>query len=112
MSRRTPFWLRNWFERHQHPASRWLHYVGIPLTILAVIVAGVQLAQGAWGLWWRPVLLLVVGYALQYIGHVIEGNHMGEIVLIKKLRGRPYLAVSPRYGGTWQGGEGRAPHRG
>ena len=43
------------------------------------------------------MLLLVLGYALQWIGHRIEGNDMGEVVLIKKLFGRPYVAVSPRY---------------
>ena len=41
--------------------------------------------------------LLVIGYALQYVGHRHEGNDMGEIVLLKRLLGRPYVAVSPRY---------------
>jgi hypothetical protein len=70
---------------------------GIPLTILAIPVAGVQLYHGQWNLWWRPVLLLVVGYALQYMGHICEGNDMGEIVLLKRLLGRPYVSVSTRY---------------
>lgn len=92
-----PRWLANWYERHQNPASLWLHYVGIPLTIAAVALAGVQLAAWRWDLWWRPALLLVVGYMLQWIGHRIEGNDMGEVILVKKLLGRPYVAVSPRY---------------
>ncbi len=71
--------------------------LGIPLTIAAVVLALVQLSESRWDLWWRPVLLLVVGYLLQWIGHVIEGNDMGEIILIKKLLGRPYVAISPRY---------------
>ena len=90
-------WLRRWLERHRHPASRVLHAVGIPLTVAAVVLALVQLRDDRWDLWWRPVLLLVLGYALQWIGHRIEGNDMGEVVLIKKLFGRPYVAVSPRY---------------
>jgi hypothetical protein len=94
---RAPFWLQNWLERHQDPVSRWLHYVGIPLTILALIVAAVQLSQWRWDLWWRPVLLLFSGYLLQYVGHVREGNDMGEVILVKKLLGRPYRAISPRY---------------
>lgn len=97
MPKTRPPWLANWLERHQHPVSRWLHYVGIPLTVMAVFLAGWQLYQWRWDLWWRPALLLVVGYLLQLIGHIIEGNDMGEIILIKKLLGRPYLAVSPRY---------------
>ncbi len=90
-------WLKNWFERHQHPVSRGLHYVGIPLALAAVVLAGVQLAQWRWDLWWRPTVLLVVGYALQFAGHAIEGNDVGEVILVKKLLGRPYRAVSARY---------------
>jgi hypothetical protein len=95
--RRTPAWLRNWLERHQSAASFWLHVAGIPLTIAAVVLAGVQLYQWRWDLWWRPAGLLVVGYALQYVGHVLEGNDMGEVILVKKALGKPYVAVSPRY---------------
>ena len=92
-----PGWLANWLERHQHPVSRWLHYVGIPLTILACVVAGVQLYGWRWDLWWRPVVLLGVGYLLQWVGHLLEGNDMGEVILVKKALGRSYVAVSPRY---------------
>lgn len=92
-----PGWLKNWLERHQNPVSLALHAVGIPLTILALVVAGVQLAAWRWDLWWRPAGLLVAGYLLQWIGHVIEGNDMGEVILVKKWLGRPYTAVSPRY---------------
>ena len=100
-----PRWLKQWLERHQHPMSFWLHMVGIPLTIAAVGLALVQLILAArqpalWALWWRPVALLVLGYLLQYVGHRIEGNDMGEVILVKKLLGRPYVAVSPRYAGA------------
>ncbi|NUQ50719.1 MAG: DUF962 domain-containing protein [Phycisphaerae bacterium] len=98
----APRWLSNWLERHRSTPSLVLHAIGIPLTIAAVVLAVWQLwlAQADpawWGLWWRPAGLLVVGYVLQYVGHVHEGNDMGEVVLIKKLLGRPYVAVSPRY---------------
>jgi hypothetical protein len=75
----------------------WLHGIGIPLAVLAIVLAGIQLYRWRWDLWWRPVLLLVVGYALQYVGHRHEGNDMGEVVLLKRLLRRPYVAVSPRY---------------
>jgi hypothetical protein len=94
---RWPDWLRRWLERHQSGVSRSLHAVGIPLTILAVVVAVYQLYWWRWDLWWRPVALLVAGYVLQYVGHRWEGNDMGEVILVKKLLGRPYVAVSPRY---------------
>ncbi len=91
--------MRNWLQRHRHPLSRGLHLVGIPLAAAAVVLAGVQLYHGWWHLWWRPVVLLGAGYLLQYVGHLIEGNDMGEVILVKKLLGRPYQAISPRYAG-------------
>ncbi len=94
--------IANWLERHRHPASRWLHAVGIPMLVAALVLAVGQLVQWRWDLWWRPVGLLVLSYVLQWIGHRIEGNDMGEVVLIKKMLGRPYVAVSPRYA---RGGE-------
>ncbi len=90
-----PGWLNNWLTRHRHPVSLWLHAIGIPLTLWAVGLAGIQLARDQWDLWWRPVVLLVAGYVLQWIGHRVEGNDMGEIILVKKLLGRPYVGVAP-----------------
>lgn len=92
-----PEWWRRYLERHQHPASRVLHAVGVPLTIGALILGGAQLLAWRWDLWWRPALLLAVGYLLQWVGHYLEGNDMGEIILIKRWLGRDYVAVSPRY---------------
>jgi hypothetical protein len=92
-----PAWLDNWLRRHRHPASFVLHLAGIPLTIAAVPLALVQLSADRWDLWWRPAGLLAGGYVLQWIGHRIEGNDMGEVILVKKLLGRPYVAVSPRF---------------
>ena len=90
-------WLSNWLERHQHPASRVLHAAGIPFTVLAVLLAGWQLADSRWDLWWRPAGLLLLGYFLQWIGHRIEGNDMGEVIVLKKLLNRRYIAVAPRH---------------
>ncbi len=90
-------WLNNWLERHQHPASRVLHAVGIPLLAAGLILGLVQLCQWRWDLWWRPTGLIIVSYLLQWLGHRVEGNDLGEVVLLKKLLGRPYVAVSPRF---------------
>lgn len=64
---------------------------------LAAVMVVVQLLDGAWNLWWRPVGLFVISYLLQWVGHFIEGNDMGELILIKKLLGKPYVAVAARY---------------
>ncbi len=92
-----PVWLNRWLERHQHPASLCLHIVGIPMALASGVVAVVQLTQDRWDLWWRPLVLLFGGYLFQWIGHRLEGNDVGEIILVKRMLGRPYTAVSPRY---------------
>ena len=71
--------------------------MAIPMLVATGVLIVVQLVEGAWSLWWRPVSLIALSYLLQWIGHWIEGNDMGEVILIKKALGRPYVAVSPRY---------------
>jgi len=93
-------WLARYLDRHQHPGSRALHALGVPCTLAALVLAGLQLICWRWDLWWRPAALLVIGYLLQWIGHRIEGNDMGEIIILKKWLGRPYVAISPRYKST------------
>jgi len=94
---RSTGWLGNWRARHQTPLSFWLHMVGIPIAVLALPLAIWQLVEGRWDLWWRPVALLVGGYLLQWLGHLHEGNDVGEVILIKRLLGRPYTAIAPRF---------------
>ena len=88
-----PRFLKNWFERHQHPVSLVLHYIGIPMTVVAV---------GFWiaGFFWYGLGLFALGYLLQFIGHAIEGNDAGELILVKKALGMPYIAVVERPGKT------------
>lgn len=90
-------WIRRWLARHQHPASQALHAFAIPLLPGAAILAALQVFDSAWGLWWRPMALIVFSYALQWLGHRIEGNDMGEWILIKRMLHLPYVSVSPRY---------------
>jgi hypothetical protein len=80
----------NYIERHRHPASQLLHVVGVPLTF---VVSAVMLARGE--PWWA-LGCFVAGYALQFLGHAIEGNDAGEAVLVKKWLGRPYVEFGPR----------------
>jgi hypothetical protein len=84
-----PKFLANWMERHQHPVSFALHMVGIPMTVVGVgfLVAG-------WP--WTFAGLFIGGYLLQFVGHAIEGNDAGELILVKRALGLPYVAVVPR----------------
>ncbi len=84
-----PRWLFKWLERHQHPFNFGIHMIGIPLTILGLYLA-------CYGEWLWAISLFIGGYALQFIGHAVEGNDAGELILVKKWLGRPYVAVVPR----------------
>ncbi|MEK6798325.1 MAG: Mpo1-like protein [Planctomycetota bacterium] len=88
-------WWADWRSRHRNPASLALHVVAIPALPAAAILAGIQLWEGEWGLWWRPAGLFLSSYLLQWVGHRIEGNDMGEVILFKKAMGRPYVALAP-----------------
>lgn len=81
--------LRNYLQRHRNRANQCLHVVGVPLTF---VVSVVLLVRNAWA--WAACAF-VGGYVLQFIGHAIEGNDAGEVVLIKKLLGRPYVEFGP-----------------
>lgn len=92
-----PDWLADWLERHRSPVSFWLHLIGIPLTVFGLVLMLYQLAIWDWENWWRPLICFVVGYGVQYAGHVHEGNDMGEVIFFKRRMNLPYTAVSPRY---------------
>jgi uncharacterized membrane protein YGL010W len=58
--------LDDYKSKHQHPLNKLCHAIGIPMITLA------------WPLFffrWRWALVLfVVGWVLQFVGHAIEGN--------------------------------------
>jgi len=81
--------IKNYIERHQNRANQLLHLVGVPVTFGLPLY---WLVQGDW----KPALgSFVGGYVLQFIGHGIEGNDAGELILIKRLLGRPYCEFGP-----------------
>lgn len=81
---------RNWLERHQNAFNFAIHLIGIPLALAGVLL--LFFAPWYWG-----VGGLLAGYLLQWIGHRIEGNDVGEFIPFKKLFGMPYVAVAPQY---------------
>lgn len=81
---------RNWLERHRHPFNFWIHLIGIPLA-----VAGLPLLVLAD--WWVGVGAIAAGYALQWVGHRVEGNDVGELIPVKRLLGLPVVPVAPQF---------------
>jgi hypothetical protein len=81
---------RNWLERHRHPFNFGIHLLGIPLAVAALPL--VFLTD-----WYWAAAALVGGYVLQWVGHRVEGNDVGEFIPVKKLLGLPYVAIAPQY---------------
>jgi uncharacterized membrane protein YGL010W len=80
--------LRNYAARHQHPANQLLHAIGLPVTFL---LPPLWLWQGHP---WAAVGGVLMGYALQFLGHAIEGNDAGEVILVKKSLGIKVIEIA------------------
>lgn len=63
--------------------SFWLHMIGIP----ACFVAAPAMLVGRQ--WLLAGGFFVGGYALQFIGHVVEGNRSGEEMLLRRIFRQP-----------------------
>jgi hypothetical protein len=96
--------LWNWLERHQHPFNRGIHVVGIPLACVGVVL----FLWLPWNEWYSGVSAFLGGYILQWIGHRVEGNDLGEWAAVKRLLGLPYVSVSPRWPKPSQESGGRS----
>ncbi|MCS7271481.1 MAG: DUF962 domain-containing protein, partial [Gemmataceae bacterium] len=90
IARRLWRWSRNaahnWRLRHQHPTNFALHLVGIPLAFTGLVL--LALVPWPYGL-----TAVGVGYLLQWLGHRIEGNDVGELIPLKRLLGWPVVAI-------------------
>jgi hypothetical protein len=85
--------LRNWRERHRHPFNFWIHLLGIPMAVAGIVL----LFALPWEQWYIGVGAFALGYVLQYIGHCVEGNDLGEWAAIKRMLGLPYVGIAPQY---------------
>ena len=90
--------LKNYALRHQHPANIVLHAIGLPVTFIVPVPLLVH------GHPWWAAGSFVLGYVLQFAGHAIEGNDAGEVILVKKLLGRPYVDIVERSNGSSESG--------
>ena len=87
---------RNWLLRHQNSFNYWVHMLGIPLAFCGLPL--LVLMPWYWGCG-----AIVGGYTLQWIGHQIEGNDVGEFIPVKRLLGLPVIAIAPQFGGVGSG---------
>lgn len=66
-------WIQQYSLSHQNPINRLCHTIGIPL-IAASIPLFIIVLLFASNLWFIPVLMFVVGWIFQFIGHYVEGK--------------------------------------
>lgn len=71
--------IKDYIERHSHPVNASLHVLGVPAAFLGFFycLSGRDVPKG--------MVLIFVGYLLQYLGHRAQGNEVGEVTLIKHL---------------------------
>ncbi|QDT45922.1 hypothetical protein Pan241w_60500 [Gimesia alba] len=81
--------MHNYLLRHENRANQLLHLIGVPLTFGGLIGFGLA------GEWIYAGIAFVAGYLLQFLGHFIEQNDAGELILVKKLLGKPYTEFGP-----------------
>jgi len=82
--------LEGWMLRHQLPFNFWIHMLGIPIAYGGLVL--LFFLPWYWG-----VGAFVLGFVLQWVGHLAEGNDVGEWAAIKRLLGLPYVGISPRW---------------
>src|SRR5262249_54139534 len=63
-------WIERYERGHQHPVNRFCHLLGIPMIGLSVVLVPVALVVDA--LWPAVIVLFLLGWALQFIGHWFE----------------------------------------
>jgi hypothetical protein len=71
--------LAKWKKRHRNRTNFWLHMAGIPASFVAA--PGLLIFR----MWWPAVAAFAAGYALQFVGHLVEGNRSGEEELLRRL---------------------------
>ena len=73
-------WIAQYSTSHQDPRNRFCHFFGIPMIVLSlglVLVALVLLVlqkPATRLLGWTALALFVIGWALQFAGHAMEGK--------------------------------------
>ena len=75
--------VNNWIERHRDPRSFVLHLIGIPGTILGVLLMPIYLMMMSFTIFGLALVLFLGGFALQFLGHALDGSEPGEIKALR-----------------------------
>ncbi len=80
-------WIAQYATSHQHPINRFCHTLGIPLIVIALVLAVPAFFID--GFWPVPAALFVVGWLFQFIGHAFEGKTSRVLSRLALSPGRP-----------------------
>lgn len=93
--------VEGWIARHQNPFSFCIHLIGIPSTILGPILLPIALVTWSMSIALLGIGLFVGGYAIQFLGHAVDGTEPGELIFLKRKLGFARVEIAPS-GGTTQ----------
>ena len=65
-------WIDEYSESHQHPINKLTHTFGIPMIALSILLIPVSFLED--GMWLNALVLFILGWILQFIGHYFEGK--------------------------------------
>lgn len=86
--------VQNWLDRHQDKRSLVLHLIGIPPTVIAVLILPISIGAFSLPVFLLSLSLFVGGYLMQFLGHALTGTEPGEFVALRRVAGRIYGAAS------------------
>jgi hypothetical protein len=75
--------VQDWVERHRFVPSLLLHLVGIPLSVLGILLIPVYLPLASWRIFLLSLGFFVGGYLFQFLGHLLEWTEPGEITALR-----------------------------
>lgn len=84
--------VQNWLARHQDRRSLVLHLIGIPPTVIAILILPISIGAFSLPVFLLSLSLFVGGYLIQFLGHALDGTEPGEFTAVKRLAGRLYGA--------------------
>jgi hypothetical protein len=87
--------IDNWMERHRNPTSFVLHMIGIPPTILGVLLIPVYVLLVSIPIFLLALGMFVGGYLIQFVGHAVDGTEPGEIAFLRRKFGWSYAGIAP-----------------
>ena len=87
--------IEDWMARHRDPISFALHMIGIPPTLLGILLIPVYLTLGSIPIFLLALACFVGGYLIQFTGHMIDATEPGEIAYLRRKLGWTYAKVAP-----------------